>query len=102
MVRSTQFNAIQTLTFADIPPSGLSRATSLSGVAQQMTMGFGVSAAATLLGLVAGEGHRLTVPDFHLVFLLVALLPLLAIPGLRRLTAQDGANVSRHVRVMRG
>ena len=97
MVRNTQFNALQTLTFADIPASGLSRATGLAGVVQQLSMGFGVSLAATLLGAVGTEGH-LTVADFHVVFLLVGVVPLVALPGFLTLTPVDGATVSGHRR----
>jgi MFS family permease len=96
MVRNTQFNGSQTLTFADVPGATLSRATSLAGVIQQLSQGFGISVAATLLGLVAGSESRLTVPDFHLVFLLLAAIPLLSLFGFVRLHPEDGAVVSRH------
>jgi EmrB/QacA subfamily drug resistance transporter len=96
MVRNTQFNGSQTLTFADVPAATLSRATSLAGVIQQLSQGFGIAVAATLLGLVAGSETRLTVPDFHLVFLLLAAIPLLSLFGFVRLHLADGAVVSRH------
>jgi hypothetical protein len=93
-----QFNAIQTLTYADIPRPALSRATSLGGVLQQLAMSFGVSVSATLLGLVGGAGGVIAVADFHMVFLMLAGLTALSLPGLLTLTAQDGALVSNHVR----
>jgi EmrB/QacA subfamily drug resistance transporter len=98
IVRNTQFNAVQTLTYADIPRPELSRATSLGGAAQQLMMGLGVSVSAAMLGLVAGPSERLTVPDFHHVFLGLAVVPLLALPGFLKLTGSDGATVSGHVR----
>lgn len=98
MVRNTQFNALQTLTYADIPAAGLSRATSLGGGIQQLSMGVGIAVAAALLSLVAGSERVLPVADFHTVFLLAALFPLAALPGFMTLTAQDGANVSGHQR----
>jgi EmrB/QacA subfamily drug resistance transporter len=98
MIRNTQFNAIQTLTYADIQPTSLSRATSLGGVVQQLAMGFGVSVGATLLGLVAGSQSVLNTHDFHVVFIAVGVVTILAIPGFLRLTATDGMVVSRHVR----
>jgi EmrB/QacA subfamily drug resistance transporter len=96
MVRNTQFNSSQTLTFADVPAVSLSRATSLAGVIQQLSQGFGISVSATLLGLVAGSESRITVADFHLVFLLLAAIPLLSLPGFVRLLPGDGAVVSGH------
>lgn len=102
IIRNIQFNAIQTLTYADIPRPQLSQATSLGGVLQQLAMSFGVSVSATLLALVAGEGGTPRVADFQLVFLLVGGITLLALPGILTLTAQDGALVSNHVRRGRG
>jgi MFS family permease len=98
IVRNIQFNSIQTLTYADVPRPALSRATSLGGVLQQLALSFGVSVAATLLGLVAGNSGTIPVADFHTVFLLLAGLTLLSLPGYMTLTAQDGALVSNHVR----
>ncbi len=98
VVRNTQFNAIQTLTYADVPPPVLSQATSLGGVTQQLTMGFGVSAGATLLGVIAGSDATLGVGDFHRVFLALAVILLISIPGLAVLRPEDGALVSKHRR----
>jgi hypothetical protein len=98
MVRNLQFNALQTLTFADIPPSSLSKATSLAGVVQQMVTGLGVSVSATLLSLVAGPDAVPRTPDFHIVFVIVAAITMLSLPGFLSLTRHDGAQVSRHVR----
>ncbi len=102
IIRNTQFNAVQTLTYADITPLALSRATSLGGVAQQLMMGLGVSVSAAMLGVIAGPAEVLTVVDFHHVFLGLAVVPLLALPGFLTLTPQDGALVSGHVRKRRG
>jgi hypothetical protein len=87
-----------TLSYSDMPAEQLSRATSLGGVMQQLTVSLGVSFAATLLGLAAEAGHVLSVADFHQVFLLIAIIPLLGIPGFLFLKAEDGAKVSGHVR----
>jgi EmrB/QacA subfamily drug resistance transporter len=98
LVRSVQFMSSNTLSYSDMPAEQLSRATSLGGVMQQLTVSFGVSFAATLLGLAAEAGHVLTVADFHQVFLLIAIIPLLGIPGFLFLKPEDGAKVSGHVR----
>jgi EmrB/QacA subfamily drug resistance transporter len=96
MIRNTQFNSSQTMTYADVPSASLSRATSLGGVIQQLSQGFGISVSATLLGLVAGSDSFITVPQFHVVFLLLALLPLLSLPGFYGLAPDDGLAVSGH------
>jgi MFS family permease len=98
IIRNTQFNAVQTLTYSDIPRPELSRATSLGGVAQQLMMGLGVSVSAAMLGLAQGRSHSLSVADFHHVFLWLAAIPLLALPGFLVLSPADGAQVSGHVR----
>jgi EmrB/QacA subfamily drug resistance transporter len=94
IARNIQFNALQTLTYADISPAVLSRATSLGGVIQQLSMGFGISLSATLLGVVAGSESVLTVADFHHVFIAVAVVALLGLPGFLKLTLADGVQVS--------
>ena len=98
IVRSTQFMTTNTLTYADTPASKLSRSTSLGGVIQQLTVSFGVSAAAALLGLIAGPGRLPDVADFHDAFLLVALVTLASAPGFLRLRLEDGAQVSGYRR----
>lgn len=94
VARSTQFMTTNTLTYADTPPHKLSRSTSLGGVIQQLTVSFGVSAAAALLGLIAGPGRLPDVADFHDAFLLVALITFVSAPGFLRLRPEDGAQVS--------
>lgn len=98
LVRSAQFMTSNTLSYADLPPEKLSRATSLGGVLQQLSVSFGVSFAAVLLGLVSSTDHTLTPERFHQTFLLAAIIPLLSIPGFLRLRPQDGVQVSGHRR----
>ncbi len=94
VVRNTQFNAVQLLSYVDVPPQRLSQATSLGSVVQQLTMGLGVSLGAGLLGVLAASDGRPTVAEFQQVFLLIALLPLFGIPGFLALRPGDGAEVS--------
>jgi preprotein translocase subunit SecG len=98
LVRSVQFMSSNALSYSDMPAEQLSRATSLGGAMQQLTVSFGVSFAAMLLGHTATPGHGLVVEDFHQVFLLIAVIPLLGIPGFLFLKPEDGAKVSGHVR----
>jgi hypothetical protein len=94
-VRSIQYLALNTISFADVPSAMLSRATGFSGVAQQLARGFGVAIGAALLALIAGAAP-VTTDDFRIAFLLVALLPLISTLGFVRLTETDGAEVSGH------
>ena len=49
--RSLQMTSINTLSYADVPPSMLSRATSLTSMAQQLSQSVGVGTGALLLAL---------------------------------------------------
>ena len=96
-VRSIQYLALNTVSYADVPASLLSKSTSFSGVAQQLARGFGVAVGAALLALIAGAA-QVTVGDFALAFYLIALLPFLSAFGFLRLSPVDGAEVSGHGR----
>ena len=98
LARSTQFMSSNTLSYADVPSDKLSRATSLGGVLQQLSVSLGVSIGALLLGVTAERTDSLTLSDFHQVFLLMAVVPLLAIPGFLQLRPEDGSAVSGHQR----
>jgi MFS family permease len=94
VARSTQFMTTNTLTYSEMPAAQLSRSTSLGGVIQQLTISFGVSIAAALLALVS-RGHAApSVADFHLVFLLMAVVTLVSAPGFLLLHRGAGAQVS--------
>jgi MFS family permease len=94
-VRSIQYLALNTISYADVPSALLSRSTSVGGVVQQVARGFGVAIGAALLALVAG-GEHVTTSDFRIVFLLTALIPLASAAGFLRLSHSDGAEVSGH------
>jgi EmrB/QacA subfamily drug resistance transporter len=94
-VRSMQYMGLNTVSFADVPSTQLSRSTSFSGVIQQLSRGFGVALGAALLSIVAGS-ERVTVGDFRIVFVLISLLPLLSGIGFLQLNEDDGAEVSGH------
>ena len=96
IVRTTQFNTSNMLAYSEIPPARLSRSTSLGSAAQQLTLGFGVSISAALLDAVMPHVGVPTLHDFRIVFLAMALIPLLASPGFLPLAETDGVEVSRH------
>jgi EmrB/QacA subfamily drug resistance transporter len=97
MTRSAQFMTSNTLSYSDTPAAQLSRATSLGGVLQQLSVSFGVSISAMLLGLVSLDGAGLTPERFHMVFLMMAVIPLITLPGFMMLRPEDGVQVSGRV-----
>jgi MFS family permease len=96
-VRSIQYLALNTVSYADVPPPLLSKSTSVGGVAQQLARGFGVAVGAALLAMIAGSA-QVTIGDFALAFYLIALIPLLSAFGFLRLLPLDGAEVSGYRR----
>ena len=99
-VRSVQYLALNTVSYADMPGPLLSKGTSVAGVAQQVARGFGVAVGAALLAVIAGP-TKVSVGDFRLTFFLVGLIPLIGAFGFLRLTPTDGAAVSRHMQPQR-
>ena len=96
-IRSIQYLALNTISYADVPSAMLSRSTSVSGVVQQLARGFGVAIGAALLALVAGS-EQVTTNEFRIVFVLIALIPLYSAAGFLRLNEADGAEVSGYRR----
>jgi hypothetical protein len=96
--RSLQMTSINTLGYADVPPPMLSRATSFSAMAQQLSQTAGVATAALMLHLVLvmRGGAALAAPDFYPVFVCVAVISLLSVPFFLRMAPDAGAEVSGH------
>jgi EmrB/QacA subfamily drug resistance transporter len=98
LLRSMQFSVLNTLSFADVPHPRMSAASALTSVAQQMATGVGVAVGAIAVH-VAAAWHGTVTPtlaDFHLAFLLTAVLTLVGIPGFFFLPRDAGAMVSGH------
>lgn len=97
LIRSAQFMTSNTLSYCDVPNSHLSRATSLGGALQQLSVSFGVSLSAILLAWVSVNSHALTPTHFHEVFLFTATIPILSIPGFLALSTTAGStSASQH------
>ena len=96
--RGLQFTTLNTVSFVDTPREKLSGSTSFSGVAQQLTMGLGVAIAAALLKIFGRNAAGVSVETFHHVFLVMAVLTLLSIPGFLMLGPETGAAVSGYRR----
>ncbi len=94
--RSLQMTSINTLSYADVPPSMLSRATSLTSMAQQLSQTVGVATGAMFLQLVlALRGDAmLTAADFYPAFVGLGIISLLSVPFFLRMAPDAGAEVS--------
>jgi hypothetical protein len=98
--RSMQFTAVGTLAFADIAKPDMSSATSFFSMITQMSMGMGVAVGAIALriaGFMDGNAKGApTTKEFHIAFLLVAVLSVLATLDCFLLERDAGATVSGH------
>ena len=98
--RSMQFTAVGTLAFADIAKPDMSSATSFFSMITQMSMGMGVAVGAIALriaGFLDGNSSGSpTTREFHIAFLLVAVLSVLATLDCFLLEPDAGAAVSGH------
>jgi EmrB/QacA subfamily drug resistance transporter len=99
--RSLQFTAINTLAYAEVEPSRVSRATSLVAVAQQLAMSAGVAIGAMAVDLTAAwHGHtELTAADFPPAFIVVAAISVLSVFFFARLPHDAGAELSGRIPV---
>jgi len=96
--RSLQFTSLNTLAFADIAPQRMSRASSFSSTAQQLSASLGVASGAVLLNLtlMLRGGDHLVAADFTWAFAVVGLLSLSSVLMFMRLAPDAGAEVSGH------
>jgi hypothetical protein len=94
--RSLQMTSINTLSYADVPAPMLSRATSLSSMAQQLSQTAGIATAALMLHtvLTLRGGATLVAADFYPVFVGVAMISLLSVPFFLKMSPDAGAEVS--------
>ena len=94
--RSLQFTSLNTIAFSDIPVPVMSRATTLSAVAQQLSLSFGVGIGALLLHmtLVMSGGSHLTAQDFSPAFFVIAAISLGSLLFFWPLPADAGNAVS--------
>jgi len=93
VLRSAQMIGMSALAYSDVPNEELSKATSIFALGQRLSQSLGVGISASLLTFIAGEGP-ITVPDFKIVFVLIALLMASSAVGFRRLKPGDGWQVS--------
>ncbi len=95
LFRSLQFTATNALAYADVTSERMSRATSLSSVAQQLSISIGVSIGALALEFSTGGGP-FTVESFRLPFTIVGGLTMLSAVVFLLLPRNAGDEVSGH------
>jgi EmrB/QacA subfamily drug resistance transporter len=100
LTRSLQFSALNSLAFADVPPDQMSDANTLANVAQQVTLGLGIAAAAAALRL-AELLHRdvaatPTLADFRTAIVIAAVMTAVSSLDALTLSPAAGSLVSGH------
>lgn len=93
VLRSAQMIGMSSLAYSDVSAEEMSKATSIFALGQRLSQSLGVGISASLLSFIAGGGP-ITVPDFKIVFVLIALLMVSSAVGFRRLKPGDGWQVS--------
>jgi EmrB/QacA subfamily drug resistance transporter len=98
--RSMQFTALATLAFADVDAAQRSSATTISSMSQQLSMVFGVAAAAGVLNLsqIWRGAPALGVVDFQIAYIVMGTIVIVCSLLLLRLERNAGAEVSGHQR----
>lgn len=93
--RSLQFTSINALSYADVPPARMSRATTLSSVAQQLSLSIGISVGAIALEVTASAtGGEIGAGTFWPAFVIVAAITLASIFSFTRLPPDAGDEMS--------
>lgn len=97
LVNSMGMVALQTLGFSSIPKPRLSHATTLSSMAQQVSLSFGVTMGAGLVSLAAwwrsGNANHLEARDFSPAFVVIGLITMLSLLFFVRLGRDEGAEL---------
>jgi EmrB/QacA subfamily drug resistance transporter len=94
--RSLQFTAVNTIAYAEIEPSMMSRATTLVSVAQQLALSTGVAVGALVVEITLSLKHGATMGamDFPPAFLVVSVITAASVLIFARLAPDAGAELS--------
>jgi MFS family permease len=99
--RSLEFTAFSSISFADVPPAQMNGANTLSSAMMQLSSSVSVALGALVLRastFVHGHlGAAPNVDDFHLAFVLVAAIAVLAVIDVIKLPSDAAQAVSRPV-----
>ena len=89
--RSLFFTGVNALAYAEIPDEKTSQATPITAVAQQVSLAIGVALAGGVLEISSGvRGAPLALVDFHVGFIVVALVSVVAFFWFARLSPDAG------------
>ncbi|GAA5542746.1 MULTISPECIES: DHA2 family efflux MFS transporter permease subunit [Brucella/Ochrobactrum group] len=89
--RSLFFTGVNALAYAEIPDEKTSQATPMTAVAQQVSLAIGVALAGGVLEISSGlRGAPLALVDFHVGFIVVALVSAVAFFWFARLSPDAG------------
>jgi len=99
--RSLQFTCINAITFAEVEQPEMSQATSLSSVAQQLSLSLGITVGAAALQLsLNARGHQdLSIADFWPAFIVVGLIAVTSVFSFLKLSRDAGEEVAGRKRV---
>jgi EmrB/QacA subfamily drug resistance transporter len=95
--RSTQFTAVQSLAYVDMPAEHMSSATSFAAMAQQLAQSFGVGLAALIIhtSLLWRGDHALNLSDMTPSFFTLGAAVIFSALIFKHLPAQTGAEFGR-------
>ncbi|KAB0678539.1 MFS transporter [Aureimonas leprariae] len=96
--RSLEFTALNTIAFADVGPEQRASASTISAMAQQLSMLLGVAVAAAILNLCrfARNGTASVPADFAFAFLALAVIGIASALRFLALAPDAGSDVSGH------
>jgi len=99
--RSLQFTSINTLAYAEVEPARMSRATTLTSVAQQLAISAGVAVGALVVDLTLAlrGGGAVTASDFQPAFLVVGLISAASALVFAQLPKDAGAELANRTPV---
>lgn len=99
VTRSIQFTALNTVAFADTPTSDMANANTLFSTANQLSVGLGVAIGAISwrIGIMLAPENALPSMQFHIAFVIIALLSLIGLWDSVRLAKDAGAHVTRKI-----
>jgi EmrB/QacA subfamily drug resistance transporter len=97
LTRSFFFNGVNALLFADVDDRHASQATSINAVAQQLSVAAGVAVAGGALEILTRmHGGTPSLFDFHVAWIVVAVVAVSSVIPFMRLPADAGSDISGH------
>jgi MFS family permease len=96
--RALQITSLETVAYADVPSSAMSRASSISSVSKHLSASVGIALAALILEVLQeARGDELfRLNDFKVAFVLVAILAVSSLLMILRLAHNVGTEISGH------